>query len=78
MSLSEVELAYFLPLLLVVYWLLPRRAAVQNAAIVVASLFFYATWSLKLLPLFVVSTAVGLVTASAMSLRLYSSPTRAS
>lgn len=58
MSLSEVELAYFLPLLLVVYWLLPRRAAVQNAAIVVASLFFYATWSLKLLPLFVVSTAV--------------------
>ncbi len=58
MSLSEVEFGFFLPALLALYWLLPRRAALQNALLVAASLFFYATWSVKLLPLFVASTLV--------------------
>ncbi|HEU4404669.1 MAG TPA: MBOAT family O-acyltransferase [Polyangiaceae bacterium] len=58
MSLSEVEFAFFFPPLLLLYWLLPRRAALQNALLVAASLFFYATWSIKLLPLFVASTLV--------------------
>lgn len=58
MSLSEVEFAFFLPAVLALYWLLPRRAWLQNALVVAASLFFYATWSLKLLPLFVASTLV--------------------
>src|SRR5262249_42764196 len=40
------------------YWLLPRRATVQNVVLVAASLFFYATWSLRLLPLFIVSTLI--------------------
>lgn len=58
MSLSEVEFAYFFPLFLLVYWLLPRKAAAQNTALVLGGLFFYATWSLKLLPLFVASTLI--------------------
>ncbi len=58
MSLSEVELAFFFPLFLALYWLLPRRAAWQNVALAAGSLFFYATWSVKLLPLFLIGTAV--------------------
>ncbi|NUO48135.1 MAG: hypothetical protein HOV80_04680 [Polyangiaceae bacterium] len=58
MSLSEVEFAFFFPLFLILYWILPRKAAWQNAALVAGSLFFYATWSLKLLPLFLLSTAI--------------------
>lgn len=58
MSLSEVEFAFFFPLFLALYWVLPRRAAWQNVALVLGSLFFYATWSLKLLPLFILSTAI--------------------
>ena len=58
MSLSEVEFAFFFPLFFLIYWLLPRRAWAQNALIALGSLLFYATWSLKLLPLFLVSTAI--------------------
>jgi alginate O-acetyltransferase complex protein AlgI len=58
MSLSEVEFFFFFPVLLLIYWLVPRRAAIQNAVLVFASLFFYATWSLKLLPLFIASTLI--------------------
>lgn len=58
MSLSEVELAFFLPVFLAIHWLLPRRASVQNLALLAGSLFFYATWSIRLLPLFVLSTAL--------------------
>jgi D-alanyl-lipoteichoic acid acyltransferase DltB (MBOAT superfamily) len=57
-SLSEVEFAFFFPIFLAIHWLLPRRAAIQNAALLVGSLFFYATWSLKLLPLFLLGTAI--------------------
>jgi D-alanyl-lipoteichoic acid acyltransferase DltB (MBOAT superfamily) len=58
MSLSEVEFAFFFPVFLLLYWILPRKASLQNAALILGSLFFYATWSLKLLPLFVLSTAI--------------------
>lgn len=58
MSLSEVEFLFFFPPLFLLYWLLPRRASLQNGLLVLASLLFYATWSVKLLPLFVVSTLV--------------------
>ncbi|MBK8256288.1 MAG: MBOAT family protein [Polyangiaceae bacterium] len=58
MSLSEVEFAYFFPAFFLLYWVLPRRAAVQNWALCAGSLFFYATWNLKLVPLFVASTLV--------------------
>lgn len=61
MSLSEVEFAFFFPLVFLLYWVMPRRAALQNAVLLAASLLFYASWSLKLLPLFVASTLLDFV-----------------
>lgn len=58
MSLSEVEFAYFLVPLLLVYWTVPRRASVQNLLLLAASYLFYATWSLRLLPLLIGTTAI--------------------
>lgn len=58
MSLSEIEFAFFLPVVLAGYWLLPRRAAWQNGWLVAASYLFYATWHWKLLGLLVASTLV--------------------
>lgn len=58
MSLVGVEMVFFLPLLLLLYWVLPRRAALQNALLVVASLVFYASWGPKMLPLFLLSAAI--------------------
>lgn len=58
MSFTELEFAFFLPAVLVAYWLLPRRAALQNGALLAASYLFYASWNVRLLPLLVLSTAV--------------------
>lgn len=58
MILSEIELAWFLPVVLVLHWLLPRRAAWQNAFVLVASYVFYASWNVRLLPLILIATAV--------------------
>lgn len=58
MSLSDIEFAYFLPLVLLVYWAGPRKAAYQNAVIVLASLLFYVTWNLELAGLLIVSLLV--------------------
>ena len=51
MSLSGVEFFWFLPAVLLVHWLLPRRAGLQNAALLLASAVFYASWNVRLLPL---------------------------
>ncbi len=56
MILSEVEFAFFFPVILGLYWILPRRAGWQNLLLLVASYLFYATWNLALLPLFIGST----------------------
>lgn len=58
MSFSDLEFAFFLPLALLTFWLVPRRAAAQNLFLLGASYLFYATWSLQLLPLLVASTLV--------------------
>jgi alginate O-acetyltransferase complex protein AlgI len=58
MMFSNIEFAYFLPPVFIAYWLLPRRAGAQNALLLLASYVFYASWNLKLLPLFWLSTAV--------------------
>ncbi|MEI7891536.1 MAG: MBOAT family O-acyltransferase [Myxococcales bacterium] len=63
MSLAEVEFAFFFPVVWLLYWLGPRRAGWQNAVLLVASLVFYATWSLKLLPLLLLTTAIDYVAA---------------
>lgn len=64
MSLSDLEYAFFLPLVLALYWLVPRRAAWQNAVLLVASAVFYASWDVRLLPILLVAAgwdfAVGL------------------
>src|SRR5688500_489404 len=53
MSFVEVEFFYFLPVALVVYWCLPRRAPFQNACLLALSWLFYATWHWKLLALLI-------------------------
>ncbi len=56
MSLAGIGFAFFLPIVLLVHWLLPRRAIWQNAWLLLASYVFYATWSPQLLPLLWLST----------------------
>jgi alginate O-acetyltransferase complex protein AlgI len=68
-TLSEIEFAFFLPLVLLVHWLLPRRAGVQNAWLVAASCLFYATWSVPLLGLLLGSTVVDWAVARALGRR---------
>jgi len=48
MSFTDVEFFYFAPLVFLLHWLLPRRAAIQNLYLVVASALFYAAsnWQL--------------------------------
>ena len=58
MMFSEVEFAYFIPLVVLGYWLLPRRASWQNAWLLAASYLFYSTWSMRLLPLLIAATLV--------------------
>jgi alginate O-acetyltransferase complex protein AlgI len=57
-SLSEVELFFFFPVVFALYWLGPRRTAWQNAVLLLASWVFYATWNVRLLPLLWASTAI--------------------
>lgn len=69
MSLAGLEMVWFLPVVLALYWLMPRRAVLQNAVLLVASLVFYASWNPRLLLLLLASTTIdyacGLVMASA-------------
>ena len=58
MSFSGVEFAFFFPLVFLLYWVLPRRAPLQNAFLLLASYFFYYSWSPRFLALLVLSTAV--------------------
>ena len=58
MSLSDLEFAFFFPAVFALYWVLPRRAAVQNVVLLLASFIFYATWNLRLLPVLLVATGV--------------------
>src|SRR5262245_11499852 len=53
MSFVEVEFAFFLPLVLLAYWLLPRTRIAQNSLLLVAGWLFYASWNWRLLALLV-------------------------
>jgi alginate O-acetyltransferase complex protein AlgI len=53
MSFVEIEMAFFLPLVLLAYWLLPRRAALQNSFLLLASWVFYCAWNWRWLPLLI-------------------------
>ncbi len=58
MSLIGVEMVFFLPLVFLVHWILPRHPVMQNSWLLLASLVFYASWGPKFLPLFLLSAAV--------------------
>jgi D-alanyl-lipoteichoic acid acyltransferase DltB (MBOAT superfamily) len=58
MNLSGVELIWFLPAVLLLHWLLPRRAWLQNLALVLAGQVFYASWNVRLLPVLWLAVAV--------------------
>lgn len=66
MSLTEIEFAFFLPAVLLLYWLLPRRASWQNAVLLAASYVFYAAWNPRLAVLLLVATAVDYLAALAI------------
>jgi len=53
MSFIEVEFFYFLPVALLLYWCLPRRASLQNGCLLLGSWLFYAAWNWKLLALLI-------------------------
>jgi len=56
MLFNSVEFAWFLPLALVLYWVLRRSVRGQNALLVVTSYVFYGWWDWRFLSLIVVST----------------------
>jgi alginate O-acetyltransferase complex protein AlgI len=58
MIFSSIEFVFFFPAVFVVYWLLPRRAWLQNSWLLLCSYVFIASWSLKLFPVFLVATLV--------------------
>ena len=58
MSLVGVEMLFFLPVVFLVHWILPRHAGFQNAWLLLVSLVFYASWGPKFLPFFLASAAV--------------------
>jgi alginate O-acetyltransferase complex protein AlgI len=58
MSPSAVEFFYFLPAVLLLYWLGPRRATWQNAVLLLASAVFYASWDLSLMGILAGAIAV--------------------
>ncbi len=64
MSFVEVEFAYFMPALLALYWLGPRRAGYQNTLALTASFLFYATWDWQLLFLLLAGTLTDFVIGS--------------
>ncbi len=66
MSPSTVEFFYFLPAVLLLHWLLPRRAGWQNATLLLASGLFYASWDLRLMPILAGAIAVSFCAGAAM------------
>ena len=56
MIFNSVQYFYFLPLVVVIYWLFNRRE--QNRFLLLASYFFYGCWDIRFLYLIVLSTSV--------------------
>ena len=51
MSFVDVEYAFFLPAILLLYWIVPRQRFAQNLVLLFAGWVFYAAWNWRLLPL---------------------------
>lgn len=56
MLFNTFQFAYFLAILLPLYWMLPKRG--QNVLLLAASYYFYACWNPKFLTLLILSTVV--------------------
>ena len=67
MSLAGIEMLFFLPALLLAYWLAPRRAAAQNLVLLVASMLFYAAFSKLWLAWLLFSSGLDFVIARALA-----------
>jgi alginate O-acetyltransferase complex protein AlgI len=53
MSFVDVEMFFFLPVVLALYWVMPRVRVAQNVVLLLAGWVFYFTWNWRLLPLLV-------------------------
>jgi len=58
MSLAGLEMVFFLPVVLLLYWAGPRSRHWQNGVLAVASALFYFTWSPRLLWLLAVAIGI--------------------
>jgi alginate O-acetyltransferase complex protein AlgI len=58
MTIGGIEFLLFVAFVLFGYWVLPRRAAAQNAWLLGASYVFYASWDWRLLGLVIVGAAI--------------------
>jgi alginate O-acetyltransferase complex protein AlgI len=62
------EFAYFMAMLLPIYWLMPRVARAQNAVLLAASLLVFFSWSPTAVGILLASTATDFLIARAMAL----------
>ncbi len=58
MSLAEVDFLFFFPLAFGLYWLMPRKAAWQNATLLLLGYVFYYSWNPTLVWVIALATAV--------------------
>ncbi len=58
MSLAELEFLFIFPVLFALYWLLPRRAALQNGLLLAFGYFFYWSWNPSLVWVIALATFV--------------------
>jgi D-alanyl-lipoteichoic acid acyltransferase DltB (MBOAT superfamily) len=64
MSFIEIEFLFFLPIVWIAHWLLPRRVGAQNVALLASSYLFFAAWHWKVLGLVISGTVVDYLVGS--------------
>ena len=68
MLFNSLSFALFLPLVLIIYWLIPvKKFKVQNILLLVASYYFYACWDWRFLFLLIFSTSLDYFTGIQMA-----------
>ena len=67
MSPVEIEFLYFLPAVLLLYWIGPRWVAWQNTVLLVASYVFFLSWNGRLLTILVAMTTINFLIARAIA-----------
>jgi alginate O-acetyltransferase complex protein AlgI len=67
MLFNSINFAFFLPIVLLGYWLVRKKYAYQNFLLLIASYFFYSCWDWRFLFLLVFSTALDYYSGIIMS-----------